>query len=156
MKKRLLRMGVLLLFLLSSLLLVSCGGATQEAAKSDFKVGLIMVGPKNDGAWNEAAYNGLLQLKEQYGAEILYNENTVMSDYNKIISDYAKEGCQVVIAHSYEFKDAVDSVASDFPDTAFLITTSDYAAKLGNGSNVAGVMVMGYSKDFYKVLQQLL
>lgn len=148
MKKRFLQIGILVLFILSSFLLVACGSDSEKPSSSDFKVGLIMVGPKNDGAWNEAAYNGLLEMKELYGAEILFNENTVMSDYNKIIRDYAKDGCQVIIAHSYEFKDAVDSVAPDFPDTAFLITTSDYAAKLGNGTNVAGIIGDGLQQGF--------
>ena len=62
--------------------LVACGGSENEKG---FKVGLALTGPRTDGGFNESAYRGIEQVRDELGAEIVYNENTQPADYEKIL-----------------------------------------------------------------------
>ena len=90
------------------------------------KLGWAFTGSKTDDGWCQTAYEGLMKIKSQLGAEVIFNENTQLSDYEKILRDYAKEDCQVVIGHGYEFTDGAKIVAEEFPDVKFIVNCYKY------------------------------
>ena len=87
---------------------------------------------------------GLMKIKDQLGADVIFNENTQPSDYEKILREYAKEGCQVVIGHGYEFTDGAKIVAEEFPDVKFIVTGTD----IGNGKNLGSIQNNYYQSGF--------
>jgi len=137
---------VMVLFL--GLAVVGCG--TKEETKNDesLKVALVLTGSINDKGWNQKGYEGLVAIAAEYKAETAYNENTQPGQFNQIIRTYAKDGYGVIIAHGTQFTDAVKAVAAEYPDTKFLITSSDRTAKIGDGKNIAGVLADGVEQGF--------
>ncbi len=112
-------------------LIAGCGGGSGDGAgtsanKADkedaLTVSLILEGPKNDKAFNEAAYRGVKQaIAEHPNLEfksVLENRHTTQEQTDAIetlapISD-------VVIGTGAQFGPIYDATASRFPDTTFL------------------------------------
>lgn len=115
-----------------SFFLVACSGAKKEDTK--FKVGLLLTGPSTDGGWNQTAFNGLTQIKDELGATVSYAESVQATDYEKTMRDYAKDGNNVVIGHGFQFVSAAEVVAKEFPKTIFIVTSADVTNNKNLGS----------------------
>ena len=103
--------------------LASCErGATPSGA---FKVALLNPGPISDAGWNAAAYDGLLAIRDQLGAEISQAETKTPPEFEQAFRDYARRGFRLVIGHGFEFQDAAAKVAPDFPETVFITTSGN-------------------------------
>lgn len=102
--------------------------APTEAPKT-LKVAVLLPGSVNDQGWNATAYNGLMMIKDTYGAEVSYSESVAASDYEQVYRGYASQGYNIVIGHGAEFADAAKAVAKDFPDVFFGVTSSSEAAE---------------------------
>lgn len=144
MKKTVLIMMLLILGLITA----GCTGSTENQNKKDIKVALVLTGAINDKGWNQKGYEGLVAIAAEYKAQTAYNENTQPGQYNQIIRTYAKDGYDVIIAHGTQFSDAVIEVAAEYPETKFLVSSSDRSAQIGNGSNIAGVLADGIEQGF--------
>lgn len=94
------------------------------AAKTP-KVALLLAGTIDDQGWNASAYEGLMALKNELGAEVAYSEKIAISDYEEVFRGYAVQGFDVIIGHAFAFGDPAKQVAKDFPDVKFIITSSD-------------------------------
>ncbi len=135
---------ILVLALFISIALVGCNKAKNE--ESTFKVGMAIPGSKTDGGWSQVAYTGLVMIQNELGANISVNENTQPADYDRILRDYAKDGNDVVIGHGFEFSDAALAVGSEFPDTIFIVTSSDVT----NNKNVGSISNFWEQSGFLK------
>src|SRR3989304_4771878 len=92
-----------------SLVAVQCSPATPAApaAQKTLKVGLLSPGPAQDKGWNQLAYDGLMAIKSQLGADVSYVEVADSpSEFEKAFTDYASQGYDLVIGHGYQFQDA--------------------------------------------------
>jgi basic membrane protein A len=124
LKKSSLRMIVSMLVIM--LLTSACsGGATpaeeEEAIETLPNVALVMNGPINDMEWNSYAYEGLLKIEEQHGAEISYAESVSQSDMEDVFRNYGDSGFDLVFGHGAQFVDAAGIAAEAFPDTQYCI-----------------------------------
>lgn len=130
-----------------SMVLAACGGpaatpapaATSAPAVKD-KIAVVMIGPWNDNSWNEAAYNALKSL-EAGGAQIGFAENISPDDAPRVLRDYASQGFDVVIGHTFSFQDAVFQVAGESADVDFAWP---------GGINRTAVNVADYDQPFYQ------
>lgn len=121
-------------------------GAASSGAKdySAIKVALLLPGTANDKGWNQEAYEGLEKVKAM-GCQTAYSESVAASDYESVFRGYADQGYNIVIGHGVEFDDAAKAVAPDYPDTMFVITSSDLSVapnvcSLQNLNNQQGFM----------------
>jgi basic membrane protein A len=96
-----------------------------EEPETALKVALILPGSINDAGWSASAYEGLVKIEEEYGAEISYTENTSMSDQDGVFRLYAEGGFDIIFAHGNEYADGATRIAPDYPDIQFCITASD-------------------------------
>ncbi len=124
----------LIITLILSFFLVACSNASTGDSK-EFKVGLLLTGPSTDGGWNETAFNGLTQIKEELGAEVSFAESVQATDYEKTMREYAKDGNDVVIGHGFQFVSAAEAVAEEYPDTIFIVTS----ATITNNKNLGSI-----------------
>ena len=145
------RFATLLSLILSlSLLLAGCsggsgGGQNQSPAPSGgggkedtpLKVGLIVSGTVNDNGWCASAYDGLLAIQEQFGADINYVENVGMSDIESQLINYGEEGYDVVFCHGFEYTDSVMKVGPTYPDTWYAVNSTDAAVQEPNVLSVS-------------------
>ena len=106
----------------------------QKAATTAFKVALLTPGPISDQAWNAAAYLGLLRIKDSIGAQISTVQTKSPEEFDENFRQYGAEGYQLVFANGFEYQDAVQRVALDYPKTIFVTTSGDRT-----GANWAGI-----------------
>lgn len=111
--------------------LILCGfisaiGCTSYAMAEELKMGLLVPGSVSEEGWNRIGFNALKGVEEQLGAKISYVElQQNPASFEKAFRDYASQGYQVILGHGFEFQDAALDVSEDFPDTWFLISSSD-------------------------------
>jgi len=147
------------LVIVSTMLLTACGGAAEpapaeeapaeetvaeeapaeEAAaeepameESKGKIAAILTGPWDDNSWNEAAYIALGAM-EAAGYETGYSESVAESDIQRVLREYADEGYQMIVAHSFGYGDGAFEVAEEYPEVNFawaggIMTTADNVA----------------------------
>lgn len=149
-KVRLILVGMLLLAVLTACAPATQAPAAQEPAAPAVtaataaaapaaatghqvkKVAMVLPGRIDDLAWNTAAYNGLQVLKDKLGVEVIHVESIDPADAERVLRDFASQGYDLIVAHSYDYGDAVARVAKDFPEIYFLHGTAE-----GNGANYA-------------------
>lgn len=101
------------------------GPPPTSAKKAAFKVALLSPGPVSDAGWNALAYEGLLDIRDQLGAQISQIETKTPAEFEEGFRDFARRGYQLVFGHGFEFQDAAAAVAPDFPHTVFITTSGN-------------------------------
>jgi basic membrane protein A len=119
----------------ASLALMACGSndpdtgrdtaepGSSAAAQSDAKVGLAFdVGGRGDKSFNDSAVAGLDKAKAEFGFESEeLSPNASGSDRGDNLRQLAEDGFNPVIAVGFAYAESLQAVATDFPDTTFLI-----------------------------------
>ena len=131
----------------TSLLLKACSGPTPPTATSSaspapttavnsFKVAIALPGPITDKGWNQAGFEAMTIIQTKLGAETAYVEKVSQSDQAETLSDFARRGFNLVIAHGGQFEAAVKQVAAQFPKTFFVVSDG-----VATGSNISSLQV---------------
>lgn len=109
-------------------LALACGSETREpgSAQPDaFRVALLTPGSPADGGWNQGAYEGLLRIQAELGAEISHVETRTPAEFEEGFRDYAGRGFDLVFGHGFEYQEAAAKVASEFPESVFITTSGN-------------------------------
>lgn len=130
------------------LLTIACRDASRESgapstSTSDFKVALLTPGPISDQAWNSGAYQGLLRIRDSLNASVSHIQTRTPADFEENFRHYGEDGYQLVFGHGFEFQDAAERVAPEFPRTVFITTSGSRVAP-----NVSP-MVFGFEDPSY-------
>ena len=112
----------------------------QTTTEKKLRVAAVIPGSINDAGWNAIAYDALLAIERDFGAEISYVENVPTSDFEERFRAYATSGYDVIIGHGFEFGDTAMKVAPEFPDVKFIITSTD----ISQAPNLASVQTNNY------------
>lgn len=104
-------------------------GASLAHAQDKLKIAIALPGSITDNGWSQAAHDALSAAKAKWGIEFAYTEKIKEPDQVETLSDYARRGYNVIIAHGGEFQDAVDRVAPRFPKTRFVVNNGLKAGK---------------------------
>lgn len=113
------------------------GPLRAEAADKKLKMALCLPGAISDKGFNAAAHAGLMRVKEDLGHEVAFTENVQRTDFVTTLRDYASRGYDVIIAHGFQWGDAIQRVAKDFPDKKFVNTFGAVT-----GSNLASTDIV--------------
>lgn len=117
--------------------LSGCGQPTEENPASSgaqggnadsektYKIAAIIPGTINDGAWGTMGYEAAKATAEAYGAEFSYVETNSPADVLEAVEDYSARGFDLIFAHSNDYQDACERVASQYPDTHYLVTSGN-------------------------------
>ena len=97
----------------------------QNSGHSDFKVALLSPGPVSDAGWNALAYEGLLAVRDQVGAEVTQIQTKTPAEFEEGFRDFARRGFRLVFGHGFEFQEAAATVSPDFPETVFITTSGN-------------------------------
>ncbi len=95
-------------------------------AQDEFVFGMILVGPKTDGGWSQAHYEGGSYVEEHVpGAKMLVFESLNSADspeatLESVVSDMVDAGAKLIITSSDSFEQDTDRVAALFPDVVFV------------------------------------
>lgn len=109
--------------------------AAEPAAKSDFKVGVVLVGDENEGY----TYSHIEGIKEAIAELGLTEEANVIWKYSIPESelcydacvDCIEQGCTVVFTNSYGHQTYAQQVAEEYPDIQVCAMTGDTARASG-------------------------
>lgn len=115
----------------ASLLVAACGTDDDEAgdasagesdSQSDFTVGFIYVGPKDDFGYNQAAYAGSQAVAEAFpDVEVLQAENVPeTAESEAVMQDMIDEGADLIFATSYGHLEFAANLAEANPDVIFV------------------------------------
>ncbi len=106
------------LILVVAPLLGACGPTATPAPK--FKACFVYVGPIGDAGWTWAHDQGRLYLQEKLGVETAYIESVPEgADSERVIEDYAKQGCNVIFTTSFGYMDPTIAIAAKYPNVYF-------------------------------------
>jgi len=143
----------ILLLAMLPLLFLGCNSVeeTQET-----KIGMILVGPKNDKGWSQAHYEGGEYAASKLGGEMITVDMVNPADspdltIPSVVEDMISQGATIIFATSDDMKDGILEAAEKYPDTDFVWSTGDsalvvgrdYRSELKNVSNVMGKMEYG-------------
>ncbi|PZQ50452.1 MAG: BMP family ABC transporter substrate-binding protein [Rhodovulum sulfidophilum] len=125
---------------------------TSAFALDKVKACFIYVGPVGDGGWTFQHDQGRQAVVAEYGdkVETVYQENVPEgADSERVMTQMALSGCDIIFATSFGYMDAVNSVAKKFPNVKFEHATgykrespnvSTYDARFYEGRAVMGTI----------------
>jgi basic membrane lipoprotein Med (substrate-binding protein (PBP1-ABC) superfamily) len=140
--------------LLALLAVLACERPPSPGSAAAFRVALVTPGPISDAGWNASAYDGLMQIRDQLGAQVSHMQASTPSDFEEAFRDYARQGYDLVIGHGFEFQDAAVKVGGEFPKTVFVTSSGNVHATnvasftfhLDQATYLAGIMAGMMSK----------
>jgi simple sugar transport system substrate-binding protein/basic membrane protein A len=111
------------------------------AAKSNVKLALVLIGELTDLSWNAQMFKAVKQVEQDMGVRVAYSEQVADADAERVLREYADEGYNLIIAHSFSFGDALFRVAPDYPSVNFA---------WAGGINKTAQNVADYDQPFYQ------
>lgn len=120
MAKRFLSILMVLAIVVGLVVTTACNNET--GSNGTVKVGFIFVGPKNDGGWTQAHYNGMNYLKDNISnVEVFYRESVPEQgpETKSAITGLIDQGCKIIFTTSYGFMDATLEIAKENPEIKF-------------------------------------
>jgi basic membrane protein A len=122
----------------------SGGGSTSESTTTEgkqIKVGLVTdIGGLNDRSFNHLNYVGLQRAQSELGVQGRVLESKQNSDYVPNLSALAQQKYDLVVGVGFLMADALDTVATKFPDTNFAIVDFSQADLKHKPKNVEGIL----------------
>jgi len=107
-------------FVVVMVLLLGLLAAPAYAQKT--RVGLIFAeGGLGDQSFNDAAYRGLMQAKEELPVEVIYVEPADIAEMEEHQRSYAELGLDLVIVIGFIHQSSLTEVSADYPDIHFAI-----------------------------------
>ena len=129
-------------------MVVACGdddddagaGDTTSAPASDLQVGLVSdVGTFNDRSFNQSALEGLERAQSELGVEGRPIESQAAGDYVANLTALARNDYDLTVGVGFLMADAIDAVATQFPESNFAIVDFPNADLKGTPPNVRGL-----------------
>jgi len=154
------KITVVLVTILISLLVVSCGTKKDEAKKSvnkKLKAGFVYVGPVGDAGWTKSHDEGRLEMETlDFMEPSTYVENVPEgAEATRVITELAESGCNIIFTTSFGYGDPTLEVAAKYPDVTFLHATgyktapnfTNYMGKMYQSKYLAGIVAGKMSKS---------
>jgi basic membrane protein A len=148
--RRLVQLLMILTFGLAALVAAGCGddeesgggsAAQSTPEKESIKVGIVTdIGGLNDRGFNQSANEGLKRAISELGVEGRALTSKSNADYVPNLSSLAQQKYDLVIGIGFLMADAVNTVATKFPDTNFAIVDAPNAALKDTPANVRGLL----------------
>jgi basic membrane protein A len=150
---------VLALMIVASII-SACGSspAATEAPAEKPKIAMLMAVSCDDTGWGSSACDGMEKAQEQFDIEVSISERVAIPDAETAMRDYAERGYDLVIGHGFQFGDAAQNVAAEYPDTMFAVyagtVTGDNLVSVDPLSQEVGYLagiVAGHTTDTQKI-----
>jgi basic membrane protein A len=161
-----------LITLLALVVPLGCGGdddggdgdaaattTAETTTEKQLKVGLVTdLGQLNDRGFNQLAYEGLKQAEKELGVQGRVLQSASAADYIPNMTRLARERYDLIIGVGFAQGDAVDTVATKFPDRNFAIIDVDQTALKHKPKNVVGLIFkeqeVGYLAGYLAALAE--
>ncbi len=120
---------------------IAGGVQLPETVDGKFNIGMVLIGPHNDGGWSQAHFEGLQYVCENVdNAHVAYMENVAEgADAEQVFRSLARKGFDYIIGTSFGYMEPMSAVAEEFPDQQFL-HVSGFMSNEENFGNIMGAM----------------
>ena len=145
-----------LFLILAVVVMAACGSAPAVKETKQTTIGMILVGPINDGGWSQAHYDAMKRVEADAGVKFLYVDKVNPADrpnikVEQVAQELIDQGASMIIANSDDFKDGIREAAKANPNVNFIhasgddVMTGKAPANLGNmmGQMEYGKMIAG-------------
>jgi basic membrane protein A len=113
---------------------------SADAGKK-IKVGLVTdIGGLNDRSFNQLANDGIKRAQSELGVDIRVLTSKSNADYVPNLSSLAQQKYDLVIGVGFLMAEAVDTVATKFPNTKFAVIDVDQSTLKHKPANVQGLL----------------
>ena len=120
---------------------VFTSGSASAAPAASIKVGLVTdIGGLNDRSFNHLANLGLTRAEKTLGVQGRVLTSKSNADYIPNLSSLARQGYTLVVGVGFLMADAIDTVATKFPNTHFAIIDVDQTSLKHKPANVEGLL----------------
>jgi basic membrane protein A len=145
MKRSLALLGVLVL-----LVAAGCGGSGKKSSAntttaatggSKIKVGLVTdIGGLNDRGFNHLSFVGLKRAESELGLQQRVYQAKSTQEYVPNLSTFARQGYDLTIGVGFTEATAIDTVATNFPNSKFAIVDVDQTEEPHKPANLLGLL----------------
>ncbi len=117
------------------------GFQIPEIEQGKFNIGMVLIGPHDDGGWSQAHYEGLEYVAQNVpDVHTAYIENVPEgADSEQIFRSLSRKGFDLILGTSFGYMDPMETVAGDFPDVTY-VHISGYKSNGTNFGNLFGAM----------------
>lgn len=107
--------------------IVGCSSSNIESDKEKLKITLVLdEGGVNDQSFNESAWTGALEAKEEFDVEVNYIESKQESEYSSNIETAIDEGSDLIVGVGFKLADAIREAAENYPEENFAAIDCSY------------------------------
>src|SRR6266498_4754007 len=129
-------------------LVAGCGGgggksssSTASTGGSKLKIGLVTdIGGLNDRGVNHLSYLGLQRAQSELGVQQRVFQAKSTQDYVPNLSTFARDGYALTIGVGFTEATAIDTVATNFPNSKFAIVDVDQTEEPHKPANLLGLL----------------
>lgn len=107
----------------------------QGQKDSEFKIGYIIDGNKDDNQVYTSAYNGILNLKTEMKAYFSMRENIEVDQLETNVEKYVNDTFDIIILGGDDYDETAKALADKYPDTDFVVLNS----KINNNKNLSSL-----------------
>ena len=104
-------------------------GCSSNSLKKEDKAKITLVlstGGVNDQSFNQSAWEGALDAKNEYGVEVSYLESNSDADYVQNIETAIDQDSDLVVGVGFQIGPAIEEASKAYPDQQFAIIDSTY------------------------------
>ena len=110
----------------ATIAMVGCSSSNEDKSEK-LKVALILSeGGINDESFNQSAWEGALNAKENLDVDVSYLESKQVSDYATNIESAIDQDNDLIIGVGFQLGDAIKEASENYPDQKFAIVDSTY------------------------------
>ncbi|MBG6084015.1 BMP family lipoprotein [Zhihengliuella flava] len=147
----------------SALVLSACGAAPEESAgggaeEVDYLACMVSdEGGFDDGSFNQASYEGLVQAEEELGVQTREAESGASTDMGPNLDQMVSAGCDTIVTAGFMFEDLPLNEAEANAETNFVVVDYGYEElpenmrtlnyKTGEAAYLAGYAAAAYSES---------
>lgn len=131
MKKIFIIAGIIIVAIISGIFFINIYETETEVTKDTTKVGVVLNGMVDDHSWSQSHYEGLEKTAEELNLTMFYEEGVTTDTIEGIIDKFVEDGCEIIIANSFEFGDCVSQMSKKYPEVYFF-----HATGVGEGKNL--------------------
>ncbi len=132
---------------------------TTAAPKKDLVFAIVLPSSKEDKAFSQSGYEGLVAATKKVGGKIILQENVAVASAAEAVRNLASQKPTVVLTLGGQFADAIATVAPQFPDVQFVgvngtkegSNLSSWSLAEGQVAYLAGVLVAAENPGVKKI-----
>lgn len=132
MKKVFRLAGIIIFAIILGIFVINSYESDTETMAGSTKVGVILNGYRTDRNWSQSHCEGVEKAAEGLNLEIIYKENVNKDIIGGLIEELIGDGCEIIIANSFEFGEAVEKASGKYPEIYFF-----HATGVGEGKNLS-------------------